>query len=107
MACPYVQPVHGDSGGQVLADSGKVLSVGGKGLFTDPRRFLSSKEVRERVRNRDAVFHLDFSHFSTLLICQIFLKIKRAVRPIKSAKKSKQKTRNPLCFNGLRVSWSE
>ena len=63
MACPYVQPVHGDSGGQVLADSGKVLSVGGKGLFADPRRFLSSEKVRKCVRNRDDVLHLDFSHF--------------------------------------------
>ena len=84
----------------MLADSGKVLSVGGKGLFTDPRRFLSSEEVSERVRNRDAVFHLDFSHFSTLLICQNFLKNQ-------ACKKSKQKTRKPLCYNGLRVSWSE
>ena len=107
MACPYVQPVHGDSGGQVLADSGKVLSVGGKGLFTDPRRFLSSEEVSECVRNRDAVFHLYFSHFSTLLICQIFLKNQACCAANQECEKSKQKTRNPLCFNGLRVSWSE
>ena len=83
--------------------SGKVLSVGGKGLFTDPRRLLSSKEVRERVRNRDAVLHLDFSHFSTLLICQIFLKNQACCAANQECEKSKQKARNSLCFNGLRV----
>ena len=107
MACPYVQPVHGDSGGQVLTDSGKVLSVGGKGLFADPRRFLFSEEANECVRNRDAVFQRDFRQFSTLLICQIFLKNQACCAANQECGKSKQKTRNPLCFNGLRVSWSE
>ena len=73
----------------MLADSGKVLSVGDKGLFADPRRFLSVEKVGERVRHCDAVLHLDFSHFSTLLICQISLKNQARCTANQECEKSK------------------
>ena len=46
------------------------------------------------VRSRDAVSHLDFSHFSTLLICQIFLKNQACCPANQACKKARRKPAN-------------